>query len=43
MPEKDLKVAVKFVKKYANGIVDKWTDFFVRNKKVKCEVIAKKV
>ncbi len=43
LPEKDLKEAVRFAKKYADGIVDKWTDFFVKNKKVKCEVIRKKI
>jgi hypothetical protein len=31
--------AVKFVKKYHEGIVEKWKQFFVENKKVKCEVI----
>ena len=43
LPDKDVNEAVRFIKKYSNGIVDKWTDFFVRNKKVKCEVINKKV
>ena len=43
LPEKELKEAIKFVKKYADGKVDKWADFFVRNKKVKCAIIAKKV
>jgi Domain of unknown function (DUF4160) len=41
--EAEQKEAVKFIKKYYGGIVDKWTDFFVKNKKVKCEVITKKV
>ena len=43
LPEKDLKEAIKFIKKYYEGIVNKWTDFFVRNKKVTCEVIRKKL
>ena len=43
LPSKDLNEAVKFVKKYHEGIVEKWTDFFVRNKKVKCEVINQKI
>jgi hypothetical protein len=43
LPSGELKEAVKFVKKYHKGIVDKWTDFFVKNKKVKCEVIKKKI
>ncbi|MEO5947334.1 MAG: DUF4160 domain-containing protein [Chitinophagaceae bacterium] len=41
--DSDLKETLKFVKKYADGIVDKWTDFFVKNKKIKCEVITKKL
>lgn len=40
IPNKD---AVRFVKKYHEGIVDKWPTFFVKNKKVKCEVITQKV
>jgi hypothetical protein len=43
LPAGELKEAVKFVKKYHKGIVEKWTDFFVKNKKVKCEVIKKKI
>lgn len=43
LPAKELTEAVKFVKKYHEGIVEKWTNFFVRNKKVKCEVITKKI
>lgn len=43
LPEKELKEAIKFVKKYHQGIIDKWTDFFVKNKKVKCEVINRKI
>ena len=43
LSSKDLNEAVKFVKKYHEGIVEKWTDFFVRNKKVKCEVINQKI
>jgi hypothetical protein len=43
LPSGELKEAVKFVKKYHKEIVDKWTDFFVKNKKVKCEVIKKKI
>ncbi|MBO9571382.1 MAG: DUF4160 domain-containing protein [Chitinophagaceae bacterium] len=42
LPEKELKDAVKFVRKYQQ-IVDKWTTFFVKNKKVKCEVINQKI
>jgi hypothetical protein len=43
LPEGELKSALKFVKKYHLGIVEKWTDFFVKNKKVKCEVITQKI
>jgi hypothetical protein len=43
LPAKELAEAVKFVKKYHEGIVEKWTNFFVKNKKVKCEVITKKI
>ena len=38
---KDEKEAVRFIKKYHTGIVEKWKQFFVENKKVKCEVINK--
>ena len=38
---KDEKDAVRFIKKYHAGIVEKWKQFFVENKKVKCEVINK--
>jgi antitoxin component YwqK of YwqJK toxin-antitoxin module len=43
LSQKDLKEAIRFAKKYANGIADKWADFFVKNKRVKCEVIKKKI
>jgi len=43
LPAKELTEAVKFVKKYHEGIVEKWTNFFVKNKKVKCEAITKKI
>jgi hypothetical protein len=43
LPEKDLREAERFVKKYHEGIIDKWTTFFVKNKKVKCEVITQKI
>jgi hypothetical protein len=39
----DLEEAIKFIRKYHEGIVNKWTDFFVKNKKVTCETINKKV
>ena len=39
----ELKEAIKFVRKYHEGIVEKWTNFFVKNKKVKCEAITKRI
>jgi len=35
--------ALKFIKKYHEQIVDKWTQFFIQNKKVSCETINKKI
>jgi hypothetical protein len=43
LPPKETKEAIKFIKKYHEGIVDKWTKFFVQNKKVTCEIINKKI
>ena len=43
LPASELNEAIKFVRKYHEGIVEKWTNFFVKNKKVKCEVITKKI
>lgn len=43
LSEKDLKIAKKFVKKYHKGIVEKWTNFFVLNQKVRSETITEKV
>ncbi len=33
LPEKDLKGAMRFVKKYYEGTVSKWTDFFNKTRK----------
>jgi hypothetical protein len=41
--ENQLKDASVFIKKYYSGIIDKWTTFFVMNKKVYCEIINKKI
>lgn len=43
LPEKESEAAIKFIQKYHEGIVEKWVDFFVNHKKVKCEIISKKV
>ncbi len=43
LPSKDLKIAEKFVRAYANNIVEKWVNFFVRKKRVVCTNITKKL
>lgn len=43
LPPKNVKEAVKFVRRYHEGIVEKWTAFFVKNKKVGCEVVSSKI
>ncbi len=43
LPPKQLKEAIKFIKKYNQGIIEKWTAFFVKHQKVKCEVINTKL
>lgn len=43
LPVKDKKEAVRFVEKFHRQIVEKWTEFFVLNKKVSCEVIKQKI
>lgn len=43
LPDKNLRIAIRFIKRYHDGIVDKWTTFFVKNKKVICEVITQKI
>ena len=43
IPSDKQKEVNKFLKKYHSRVVEKWNDFFVYNKTVKCEVINKKV
>jgi len=43
LPIKETKEAIKFIKKYHEGIVEKWTNFFVQNKKVSCEAVNTKI
>lgn len=43
LSSKELQKATKFIKKYYQGIVEKWTTFFVKNKKVRCEIITTKI
>lgn len=35
--------AIIFIKNYHEQIVDKWIQFFIQNKKVRCEMINKKI
>ena len=37
------KEAIKFIKKYHEEIVEKWTKFFIQNKRVTYEVVNKKL
>ena len=43
LPIKETKEAIQFIKKYHEGIVEKWTNFFVQNKKVSCETVNTKI
>lgn len=43
LSSKDLKIAEEFVRVYANKIVDKWVNFFVKKKRVVCTNITKKL
>ena len=43
LPSKELKKAKDFIKAYHEKIVEKWTAFFVQNKKITCEVINQKL
>ncbi len=43
LPQKETKEAIKFIKVYHEGIVEKWTKFFVQNKKVTCEIVNQKI
>ena len=40
---KEINEAIKFIKIYHRGIVEKWTEFFVQNRKVTCEIINQKI
>ena len=41
--KKQEEEAMKFIEKYHEQIVSKWTQFFIQNKKVSCEMINKKI
>ena len=43
LPSYEESEAVKFIKKYHEGIVEKWTKFFIQNKKVSCELVNVKI
>lgn len=43
LPPAKLKEAKKFVERYAQDIVNKWTDFFVLKKKVKALKITRRL
>lgn len=40
---KDQKVAEQFVRVYADNIIDKWTNFFIKKKRVVCTTIKKRL
>ena len=40
---KDLATAEKFVREYADKIVDKWVNYFIKKKRVVCTTITKKL
>lgn len=43
LSSKDKKIAEEFVRVYANKIVDKWVNFFVRKKRVVCTNVKKRL
>lgn len=43
MSDKDAKSAEDFIRAYYKNIVEKWMNFFVLKKKVRCTQITKKV
>jgi Domain of unknown function (DUF4160) len=43
LEDTDIKNAEKFINKYYASIIEKWTTFFVLNKKVTCELVNKKI
>ena len=43
LSEKDIKSVEDFIRVYYKNIVDKWMNFFVFKKKVRCTQITKKV
>ncbi len=39
----DLKEFSSFLEEYAESIVEKWVDYFVYHKSIKCEIITKRI
>lgn len=39
----DQKVAEQFVREYANNIVNKWVNYFIKKKRIVCTTIKKKL
>ena len=43
LDEKDAIQAEEFIKAYYKNIIDKWMNFFVLKKRVRCTLITKKI
>ena len=43
LTSKDQKLAEKFVREYADKIVAKWVNFFIKKKRVVCTTLTKKL
>ena len=41
--EKDTKTAEEFIRKYETNIIEKWINFFVLKKQIRCSNIKKKI
>lgn len=43
LTSKDQRVAEHFVREYADNIIDKWTNYFVKKKRVVCTTVKKRL
>lgn len=43
LAEKNAKIAENFIRKYEANIVEKWINFFVLKKQIRCTNIKKKI
>ena len=43
LTSKDQHVAEQFGRQYANNIIDKWTNYFIKKKRVVCTTIKKRL